>query len=262
MLYASQGLLDWLRVEMLPDIRNALLPLGDTLLERIHACQSISTMQELAFEIRDNGGVAHLTYHFLSNPWVRESGELGVTTYPMSWQKLYTDKNLVHADPVVRMALTSALPFVWSEIKMLSRKEEKVMLLFSEQNLGKDGMSIPLRGLRGELGLLTITSRDTDEFGPNRRDVYAATFSQIGFYLHEWFANFGGRRDPMSPPRLSIREKECLAYHGEGLMTQEVSYRLNISEATVRLYLATARSKLCSPTTCGAVAKAIKFGLI
>lgn len=247
---------------MLPDLQNALLPLGDTLLERIHTCQNILTMQELALEIRDNSGVAHLTYHFLSNPWVRESGELGVTTYPMSWQKLYTEKNLVHADPVVRVALTSVLPFVWSEIKILSDKEEKVMQLFAEQNLGKDGMSIPLRGLRGELGLLTITSLNANEFSSNRRSAYAGIFSQIGFYIHEWFANYGGRRDPMSPPRLSTREKECLAYHGEGLMTQEVSYRLNISEATVRLYLATARNKLCSPTTCGAVAKAIKFGLI
>ncbi|WP_102326101.1 helix-turn-helix transcriptional regulator [Komagataeibacter saccharivorans] len=156
----------------------------------------------------------------------------------------------------------SALPFLWSEITILSHQESRVMRLFSEQNLGKDGMSIPLRGLRGELGLLTITSRNMNDFGQGRRGVYAATFSQIGAYIHEWFANYGGRRDPMSPPRLSARERECLAYHGEGLMTQEVSYRLNISEATVRLYLATARHKLCSQTTCGAVAKAIKFGLI
>lgn len=247
---------------MLPDTQNALLPLGYTLLERIRTCQSISVMQDLAFEIRDNGNAAHLTYHFLSNPWIREGGELGVTTYPMSWQKLYTEKNLVNSDPVVRMAHTSALPFLWSEITILSHQESRVMRLFSEQNLGKDGMSIPLRGLRGELGLLTITSRNMNDFGQGRRGVYAATFSQIGAYIHEWFANYGGRRDPMSPPRLSARERECLAYHGEGLMTQEVSYRLNISEATVRLYLATARHKLCSQTTCGAVAKAIKFGLI
>lgn len=247
---------------MIPDTHNALLPFGDTLLERIHACESIATMQDLAFEIRDSSDATHLTYHFLSNPWVRESGELGVTTYPMSWQKLYTDRNLVHSDPVVRMALTSALPYLWSEIKILSHKEKRVMRLFAEQNLGKDGMSIPLRGLRGELGLLTITCRTTHDFAQNRRGMYAATFSQIGSYIHEWFANYGGRRDPMPPPRLSAREKECLAFHGEGLMTQEVSYRLNISEATVRLYLATARHKLHSQTTCGAVAKAIKFGLI
>lgn len=247
---------------MLPDTQNALLPLGDTLLERIHTCQSISDMQGLALEIRDNSGAAHLTYHLLSNPWVRDSGELGVTTYPMSWQKLYTEKNLVHADPVVRMALTSAIPFVWSEIKLLSHKEKQVMQLFSEQNLGKNGMSIPLRGLRGELGLFTVTSRGMNDFDHTHRNIYAATFSQIGSYIHEWFANYGGHRDPASPPRLSMREKECLAYHGEGLMTQEVSYRLNISEATVRLYLTTARHKLRSQTTCGAVAKAIKFGLI
>jgi DNA-binding CsgD family transcriptional regulator len=247
---------------MVPDTHNALLPLGDTLLERIQSCESISTMQELAFEIRDNSGAAHLTYHFLSNPWVREGGELGVTTYPLSWQILYTDKNLVHSDPVVRTALSSALPFLWSEIKLLSHKEKRVMQLFYQQNLGKDGMSIPLRGLRGEVGLLTITSRNINDFGQERRRVYAATFAQIGAYMHEWFANYAGRREPLTPPRLSVRERECLAYHGEGLMTQEVSFRLNISEATVRLYLATARHKLCAQTTCGAVAKAIKFGLI
>lgn len=157
---------------MVPDTHNALLPLGDTLLERIQSCESISTMQELAFEIRDNSGAAHLTYHFLSNPWVREGGELGVTTYPLSWQILYTEKNLVHSDPVVRTALTSALPFLWSEIKILSQKEKRVMQLFSEQNMGKDGMSIPLRGLRGEVGLLTITSRNIHDFGQDRRRVF------------------------------------------------------------------------------------------
>lgn len=261
-LYPNSALIGWLQMTIVPDTQNALLPLGDGLLERIHTCQNISTMQELALEIRDISRAAHITYHFLSNPWVRESGELGVTTYPMSWQQLYTERNLVHSDPVVRVALTNALPFLWSEIKILSQKEKRVMQLFAEQDLGKDGMSIPLRGLRGELGLLTITSRSIDDFGQNRRGVYAATFSQIGSYIHEWFANYGGRRDTMLPPRLSARERECLAYHGEGLMTQEVSYRLNISEATVRLYLATARHKLRSQTTCGAVAKAIKFGLI
>ena len=67
------------------------------------------------------------------------------------------------------------------------------------------------------------------------------------------------RKNPA--PRLTPRERDCLAFIADGLRTAELAHRLGVTEATVEFHLANARRKLGARTRDHAVAIAIRMGL-
>jgi DNA-binding CsgD family transcriptional regulator len=67
------------------------------------------------------------------------------------------------------------------------------------------------------------------------------------------------RRRRVGAKPLSERERDCLQYAARGLRTTAIADRLNLSEATVELYLRNARRKLDAKTLAEAVARAIQF---
>jgi DNA-binding CsgD family transcriptional regulator len=72
---------------------------------------------------------------------------------------------------------------------------------------------------------------------------------------HRW-----GRGRPPSP--LTLREKEILVLVADGLESPEIARRLYLSPETVRTHVAHALQKVGARTRAGAVAKAVRSGLI
>lgn len=62
--------------------------------------------------------------------------------------------------------------------------------------------------------------------------------------------------------RLSDRERQCLTMAARGLTSDDMAYKLGITERTVRFHFSSIRSKLGAANRQEAVAKAIKGGLI
>ncbi|GBQ78830.1 helix-turn-helix transcriptional regulator [Acetobacter malorum] len=237
-----------------------IITINDRLFDDINESDTQNDILRIVEEIKNSSGIENLTYAMLSAiPQQRKAPPL-ITTYNEIWQELYLSKGFLKDDPTVNRLFESALPFEWSKIVCRTPREQLVMDLSREYGVGESGLTIPLRGLRGELGILTITGQNG--FAPPLKSCYARTFSQVGLYLHEWHARKAGLRSEQDIPRLSAREKDCLALCAEGLMGQRISEKLGISEAAIRLYLSSARTKLRSQTTCGAVAKAIRLGII
>ncbi|AXH72292.1 MAG: autoinducer binding domain protein [Caudoviricetes sp.] len=238
------------------------LQISDDIFADITKAENVEDAATIARRIKEATSVENLTYVFLSNSSFRNKSKTVITTYCDEWQDIYMSNNFLKDDPSVRASFQSILPFDWATIPKMSRKEKKVMALSQEYGVGAYGLSIPVRGLRGELGVLTVTSNQEGVFTGEHRHHHIRTFAQIGTYFHEWFSVESGLRLPSDIPRLSWREKECLAHCANGLMAQRISEKLGISEAAIRLYLSSARHKLQSQTTCGAVAKAIRLGII
>ncbi|KXV68521.1 hypothetical protein AD951_11085 [Acetobacter malorum] len=237
-----------------------IITINDRLFDDINESDTQNDILRIVEEIKNSSGIENLTYAMLSAvPQQRKAPPL-ITTYNEIWQELYLSKGFLKDDPTVNRLFESALPFEWSKIVSRTPREQLVMDLSREYGVGESGLTIPLRGLRGELGILTITGQNS--FAPPLKSCYARTFSQVGLYLHEWHARKAGLRSEQDIPRLSAREKDCLTLCAEGLMGQRISEKLGISEAAIRLYLSSARTKLRSQTTCGAVAKAIRLGII
>lgn len=236
------------------------ITINDSLFDDIYESETQNDVLKIIEEIKKTSGIENITYAMLSSIPQQSKAPSILTTYNENWQELYLSKGFLKDDPTVNRIFESALPFEWSKIVCRTPREQHVMDLSREYGVGESGLTIPLRGLRGELGILTITGQNA--FDPPLKSCYARTFSQVGLYLHEWQARKAGLRSRQDIPRLSAREKDCLALCAEGLMAQRISERLGISEAAIRLYLSSARTKLRSQTTCGAVAKAIRLGII
>ncbi|MFB9870033.1 autoinducer binding domain-containing protein [Acetobacter farinalis] len=236
------------------------IKISDASFDEIDESDTHDDILKVVETIKASSGLQNITYAFLSSiPEQRKNPSI-ITTYTEEWQELYLSKGFIKDDPTVKTVFQSALPFDWSEIVCETTRESHVMEVSRDYGVGKSGLTIPLRGLRGELGILTITSQNA--FLPSVRSRYARTFSQVGIYLHEWQARKAGLRLNMEIPSLSAREKDCLSLCADGLMAQRISEKLGISEAAIRLYLSSARNKLRSQTTCGAVARAIRLGII
>lgn len=71
-----------------------------------------------------------------------------------------------------------------------------------------------------------------------------------------------GKRIPVNDYGLSTREKEVLELLGEGLVSKEIAWRLNVSPHTVINHQRNIYTKLHVSTNTGAVAKAIRENLI
>nr|WP_159102893.1 LuxR family transcriptional regulator [Acetobacter persici] len=211
-------------------------------------------------KIKEVFPIRNISYVFLSEHPNIKAEDSFISTHSPEWQKLYYEKNFVQHDPAVKAAFNSILPVSWKDLRCKSAKEKQVMNLFREHEPSSSGITLPLRGLRGELGILTITAQETHLI--ENKANYSRLFSQVGTYVHEWFARQAGLRDEISTPSLSSREKQCLALYADGHMGLKVAEKLGVSEAAVRLYLTSARFKLQTQTTCGAVARAIRLGII
>lgn len=69
-------------------------------------------------------------------------------------------------------------------------------------------------------------------------------------------------RAPASRPRVTRRELDVLSLVAEGLSNTDISYRLDIAPATVRVHLANTRAKLRAANRAHAVATAFRLELI
>jgi LuxR family quorum sensing-dependent transcriptional regulator len=67
---------------------------------------------------------------------------------------------------------------------------------------------------------------------------------------------------PPDPPKLTARERDCLAFVAEGKTDWEISVIMNISQSTAHQHVENARRKLNAATRAHAVARFILLGLM
>lgn len=234
--------------------------LDDTLLQEIDGFTDRNEFAHTFDKMKKCLHLRSVSYVFISTHPSIPIEDSFISSHDLEWQELYYNKNFVRHDPAVKAAFNTITPVLWSDLKYRSAREKRIMGLFNEYEPSSAGITVPLRGLRGEFGILTATAHE-DDFAGNR-ESYSRTLAQVGTYMHESFARLAGLRDDIPLPALSAREKQCLALYADGHMGAVVAEKLQVSEPAVRLYLTSARFKLHAQTTCGAVARAIRLGLI
>ena len=124
-------------------------------------------------------------------------------------------------------------------------------------------MTIPMRGLQGELSAFTVVSsvkshlEDAVKGGYHR--ISAAAFDTHDVALRE-LTNHELETEPRA--ELSPREKECLSWTLEGKTAGEISTILGISVSTVNQHAASASHKLGSLNKHHAAVQALRLKLI
>lgn len=146
-------------------------------------------------------------------------------------------------NPVSRMALKSDLPqtFVYERLPWTDSPKEKLLFGLIERLNWKSGLTIPVHGYGGALGIITANS--------SKETVPAKLLNDTIAYLTPWFFQFNAwARELLQQHQLdealSRREIECLQLVSGGKTSKEIAEILTITKRTVDFHVSNATRKL------------------
>ena len=213
-----------------------------------------NSLEEILVSVASDLGLKHIVYVKFVSPSDRRIIDT-IVTYPINWQKLYSDKEYVNIDPVILRGCWSVIPFDWDELRT---NDPTVAAFFSAadaHDIGRNGISFPMRNRGGGFSLISFTSDHTrKEWIRFKKKNMSALHSMAS--LIDSAASFT-KRAPVFPAKLTQIEKKCLALFAKGRSENDIAEALRISVTEVNLYLDTARHKLRCISVTQAVAVAI-----
>jgi DNA-binding CsgD family transcriptional regulator len=207
-------------------------------------------------------GLKHVAYLGINIPRIGRTTPFYSATYTSDWCKHYEHSAYVDIDPVVRLGLTGLLPIDW---RSFDYSKPQIRQMFGEAEdfgLGRQGLTIPIRGRGPEVALFSVNSDLPDKEWADLKKQSMRDLQLLAHYFHQMVIRVEGGETPHYESLLSPREKECLQWAASGKTIWETAHILNISERAVRLYLDVARHKLECLNKTQAVAKAVALGIV
>ena len=191
------------------------------------------------------------------------------SNYPTNWRHFYDAEGLVHVDPTVAHCVAHSTSLIWSPGLFRSSKQQ---VMYEEaRGYGlRSGVTLPMHGPKGELGILCLVNdaRPSKQFDRHVAHVLPelSLLRDVGFQSGVDFALMGAA--PASAcvavalPNLTARELECLKWAMAGKTSWETGQILGISQSTVNFHVASFNRKLDVTHRHQAVIKALKLGLL
>lgn len=181
--------------------------------------------------------------------------------YPEAWKSHYRDAGFHLIDPALSMASRSIAPVDWRRVQG-HPNFRRVFRDAHDFGIGKLGVTIPVRGPYGDIGMLSVT-RDCDVHEWERLSRQAiGGLQSVAVHLHDAAMRSDALSHILRRPMLSRRETEILQWVAAGKTQQDVADILGIAQRTVEVHLASGRDKLAALNTTHAVARAVALGLI
>lgn len=181
-------------------------------------------------------------------------------TYSSDWVAHYKQENYLFIDPVIREGFNRLMPLDWGNFDRSDVRTGQFLGEAVEFGLGRQGLTFPVRGLRGDRALVTITSEANDRDWQAVRRHYTRDFQALSGHLHEMVLRTGGIATPQV--KLSRRQVECLWWTSQGKKVPDIAVILELSHHTVKDYLEEARDKLNATSNPHAAFKAAQQGLL
>ena len=184
-----------------------------------------------------------------------------IVTYSDEWQEYYQKHNLHAIDPTLAAAMKSIAPVDWHRL----RQEPNFNKVFDPARsfgIGDMGITIPIRGPYGELGMLSVSHNCSLSEWNKLRDLTITDLQQAAAHSHDNVMYCEPLSKSLHHPQLSTRELEVLQWLAIGKSQQDVADILNISARTVEVHTRSSREKLTALTTPQAIGRAIGMKLI
>jgi DNA-binding CsgD family transcriptional regulator len=237
-------------------IDSAAIRLTDTILG-----YNEKDLEETLRAIAGDIGAAHISYLRLSTDKSSDTSLLtAVVTYSIRWQHRYFERQYVLIDPVVAHGSKAVLPFDWDELVSDDPAVQAFFLDALNYDVGRNGISIPVRNRRGAYAVVSFTSNHSKEEWQEYKKNNMVKL-QLMSVLIDSAASINLKLNSL-PVKLSKREEQCLIWAARGKTYQDISEILNISFGSVKSYLDTARHKLNCINLTHAVAVAVATGVI
>jgi DNA-binding CsgD family transcriptional regulator len=240
-------------------------PFDDTYSQVAESVDKISTGEHLNAFIREILRAYDLKNTVYYMPGLK--GELEVkpfyiVTYGEDWINRYFEADYLAIDPVVPAAFGGLLPIDWSSF---DRRPPRVRQFFGESvefGVGRQGLTFPIRGPKGESALFNITSDLPDKEWAEAKRTYIRDFQILAHMVHAKAMLIRGTYVPDYQARLTPRERECLTWSAVGKTSEDIATILGISEGVVRIHLRSAQQKMNCLNRTHTVAKALAHKLI
>lgn len=190
-----------------------------------------------------------------------QGGVHGYVNYPDAWREHYVQHGFHRIDPTLVMASRSIAPVDW---RRLEHDENFQTVFRNAQDFGitERGLTIPVRGPYGDVGMLSVTRDCAPEEWESLIRHVVGDLQAVAVHLHDTVMRSDVLMRAMRFPALSTREREILQWIAAGKSQLDVADILSLSQRTVEVHLRSAREKLYSLTTPQAIARAIALGLI
>ncbi len=230
------------------------------ILDKISHASDIDKLRITFDEITDSYGLTSIAYYACSG--MRAEQPKLITNYNQSWIDRYVSQDYFLVDPVLSELKRSIMPIEWSRIATNSKFSTRFFGEAKEFGIGRNGLTLPIRGLDGNFALVSITSDFTDSEWKNDKYRLMCDFQVISHAIHAQVISFYIPRIANINITLTRRETQCLQWASRGKTSDDIAIILGISERVIRSYYESSRYKLNAVNKNQAVAKALSLGLI
>src|SRR5277367_389004 len=215
------------------------------------------TLRSIASEI----GVSHIAYLRLSPDKSPDICLLvAVVTYSRLWQHRYFVKKYMSDDPVISYGREADQPFDWASLPVDDPATKAFFADALNHNVGRNGLSIPLRNRRGVCALVSFTSDLSNEEWEAYKTANMAKLKLLSVLIDS--ASHINFKLPAFQVHLSNREEQCLLWAARGKTYQEIAEILGLAFGSVKTHLDAARHKLRCMNLTHAAAVAFATGVI
>lgn len=175
---------------------------------------------------------------------------------PPGWESFYAEQRFAKVNYLTREVRRRASPFAWSDIALTDPAEVALARALKENGF-PDGLAIPSHGPTGHVGVTSLAFERLWDISPDER----AAIELAALVLHERMRILAPMPD-RPRPRLTGRERDCLASVAEGRTDAEIAALIGVSETTVIAHLQSLRRKLHARNRAHAVALGMAAGII
>jgi DNA-binding CsgD family transcriptional regulator len=240
-------------------------PFVDTYSEVAASVDSISTDEQLHGFIRKILRSYDLKHGVYYSPGLKGDVQIKPCihlTYDEPWVHRYFEADYLTVDPVVSEGFGGLLPIDWSGF---DRRPPRVKQLFGESmefGIGRQGLTFPIRGTKGEAALFSVTSELPNKEWADAKRIYVRDLQILAHTIHAKAMLIGGAAPDDYRKKLTARERECLTWSAVGKTSEDIATILGISEGVVRIHLRSAQQKMNCLNRTHTVAKALAYKLI
>lgn len=181
-----------------------------------------------------------------------------------SWLEHYIGNNYSTIDPVILDSIKARAPIVWTEgYRADTLSSEEAQMMADARDFGVErGLSVPIHGPSGELGILCLYSGMQDQDFLTHFDETKHDLHLLAHYSHAMAQSKLRAVGVPKPVPLTAREVEILKWTAEGKTAWEIGSILTISERTVNFHLQNDMVKFGVHNKTHAAAKAMSYGML
>lgn len=243
--------------------------------EVLSSLEALQTEQDFAGKFDDtfsNLGYNKFTYASFDADTFKDSSlqsaisdVIYLTNLAPEWVGRYVEEDYASADPIIRECYEARLPIRWTDSyrsNSRSRQESTMMSDAWEHGL-KRGLTVPVHGPNGEIGVLSLNSDLSDKEFLRVSEINQYDVQVIAHHFHnEVQAKLKREVIVPMPIALTNREVEILKWTVDGKTAWEIGSILNITERTVNFHIQNVMEKFGVHNKTQAAAKAVGMGFL